>query len=237
MRGRSSHPRLHIKRLSVRIRSILSSSVGNILEWYDFGLFAIYSSVFSELFFPNNNPETAIIATLTIFAIGFLCRPIGAILFGIMGDTKGRVKTLRFSILMISLPTLLIGCLPTYATIGIAAPIGLMLIRIWQGISIGGEYSGNIIYLAESAPDKYRATITSLASTGANAGILLATVVGAISHYFFSDATFKEWGWRLPYLLSGILGLLLKTSNARNSCIRTSKKRTSTYGASFKSCS
>jgi MHS family proline/betaine transporter-like MFS transporter len=191
------------------IKSITSSSIGNILEWYDFGLFAIYSALFSQLFFPTDKPEVALIATLTIFAVGFLCRPIGAILFGVMGDTQGRVKTLRLSILMISLPTLLIGFLPTYATAGILAPILLMIIRIWQGISLGGEYSGNIIYLAESAPNKYRATVTSLAGSGANLGILLASVIGAISHWLFTDAQFNAWAWRIPYLFSGILSLLI----------------------------
>lgn len=193
----------------MQIRSIISCSIGNILEWYDFGLFAIYSSLFSKLFFPNQDPTVAIITTFTIFAIGFLCRPIGGILFGILGDKHGRVKTLRLSILMISLPTLLIGCLPTYASAGILAPILLMIIRIWQGISIGGEYSGNIIYLAEMASSPYRATITSLAGTGANLGILLATVVGTLSHILFSDQSFMEWGWRVPYLLSGFLSLLI----------------------------
>ncbi len=193
----------------MRIKSIFNSSVGNILEWYDFGLFAIYSETFSHLFFPSSHPGTALIATLTVFAIGFICRPIGAIVFGIMGDREGRVKTLRLSILMISLPTLLIGFLPTFASIGIIAPILLMLTRIWQGISIGGEYSGNMIYLAESAPADYRGTITAFAATGANIGILLATVVGALSHYFFTEHTFQEWGWRIPYLLSGIISLII----------------------------
>lgn len=191
------------------IKSITASSIGNILEWYDFGLFAMYSTLFSQIFFPSSYPNVAFITTLTVFAIGFLCRPIGALLFGILGDRKGRVKTLRFSILMISLPTLLIGCLPTYATIGIAAPILLMLVRIWQGISIGGEYSGNIIYLAEMSPTRYRATMTSLAGAGANFGILLATLVGILSHTVFSETIFREWGWRVPYLLSGILSLIV----------------------------
>jgi MHS family proline/betaine transporter-like MFS transporter len=195
--------------MTAQIRSVLSSSIGNIIEWYDFGLFAMYSSVFSQLFFPTKNPHAALIGTFMIFAIGFLCRPLGAIFFGILGDTKGRVTTLRLSILMISLPTLLIGCLPTFESVGIIAPILLMLIRAWQGISIGGEYSGNIIYLAETAPNAYRATITSLASVGANLGILLATVVGALTHFYFSDALFNSWGWRIPYLLSGIVSLII----------------------------
>ncbi len=193
----------------MRIRSIISSSLGNILEWYDFGLFAIYSPIFSQLFFPHTNPRIALIETLSIFAVGFLCRPIGALIFGYMGDKQGRSKTLRLSILMISLPTLFIGLLPTYYHIGIYAPILLMIVRVWQGISLGGEYSGNLIYLAESAPSKYRATITAFAGTGANLGILLASIVGGMTSYFFSDKLFMEWGWRIPYILSGIFCLFI----------------------------
>lgn len=189
--------------------SIVSSSVGNILEWYDFGLFTIYSSLFSHLFFPTDDPHTALIATFSIFAVGFLCRPIGALLFGYLGDKTGRARTLRLSVLMISLPTLMIAFIPTYAQIGIWAPILLTCTRIWQGISIGGEYSGNIIYLAETAPVRYRATFTSLASTGANIGILLAAIVGMISTYYITEEQLQSWGWRIPYLISGILCLVI----------------------------
>lgn len=169
----------------MRIKSIIGSSIGNLLEWYDFGLFAIYSSLFSRLFFPTADPHVGLVMTFGVFAIGFLGRPIGAVLFGYLGDRQGRVKTLRLSILMISLPTLFIGFIPTYASIGIAAPILLVLIRMWQGISLGGEFSGNVIYLAETAPQSSRAMITSLASTGANLGILLAAVMGGLSAFLF----------------------------------------------------
>src|SRR5579864_6854708 len=111
----------------MRIKSLLSCSIGNILEWYDFGLFTIFSPLFSQLFFPETDKSTALISTFTIFAIGFFCRPIGALLFGYLGDKKGRAVTLKFSILMISLPTLLIGFLPVYENIGITAPLLLML--------------------------------------------------------------------------------------------------------------
>ena len=195
--------------------SIASSSLGNILEWYDFGLFTIFSSLFSHLFFPTEDPHTALIATISIFAIGFFCRPLGALLFGYLGDRFGRAKTLRLSILMISLPTLLIAFLPSYEQIGIFAPLCLMIIRIWQGISIGGEYSGNIIYLAETAPTPYRATFTAFASMGANVGILLATLVGVISTILFSESALQTWGWRVPYFLSGLFCLLIYTFRLR----------------------
>jgi MHS family proline/betaine transporter-like MFS transporter len=150
-----------------------------------------------------------------VLAVGFLCRPIGALLFGYMGDRKGRVSTLRLSILMISLPTLLIGFLPTFKMAGILAPICLTLIRIWQGISLGGEYSGNLIYLTESAPTEKRATITSLAAIGANIGITLAALVSAGTSYFFTESLFQEYGWRLPYVLSGLLSLFIYFARLR----------------------
>jgi MHS family proline/betaine transporter-like MFS transporter len=190
-------------------KSIIGSSIGNLLEWYDFGLFAVFSPLFSRLFFPSADPHVALIMTFTVLAIGFLCRPIGALLFGYMGDRTGRAKTLRLSILMISLPTLLIGFLPTYQSTGILAPILLTLIRIWQGISLGGEYSGNLIYLTESAPRNKRALITSLAGTGANLGILLAALISAACSHFLSDSVFDSYGWRIPYILSGFLSLFI----------------------------
>jgi MHS family proline/betaine transporter-like MFS transporter len=193
----------------MRFNSIISSTIGNILEWYDFGLFAIFSPIFSELFFPKQNTEVALIETFTVFAIGFLCRPLGALFFGYLGDRQGRAKTIRLSILMISLPTLVIGFLPDYQSIGIFAPILLLFTRIWQGLSIGGEYSGNIIYLGELAPSKHKSFFTSLPAVGANVGILLAMLVGQFSSYLFNDAMFKIWGWRLPYIVSGLFCLLI----------------------------
>lgn len=188
---------------------IINSSIGNILEWYDFGLFTIFSALFGRLFFPVSDTRSAVLATFTVFAVGYLCRPIGALIFGYLGDTVGRAKTLRLSVLMISLPTLAVGLLPTYHQIGILAPIFLLLIRIWQGISIGGEYSGNLIYLAETAPTKYRATCTSFACTGANIGILLSGLVGMIASNWLSESVLASWGWRLPYLLSGAFCLVV----------------------------
>lgn len=193
----------------MRLSSILSSCLGNILEWYDFGLFAIFAPVFGELFFPGTDPYATVIATYLLFAIGFFCRPLGALIFGYLGDKWGRAKTIRLSILMISLPTLIIGCLPEYHRVGILAPILLLFTRVWQGISLGGEYSGNIIYLGEIAPSKFKSFFTSLPAVGANLGIVAAMLVGSLSGYIFNDATFKSWGWRIPYLVSGIFCVVI----------------------------
>ena len=191
----------------MRIRSILNSSIGNLLEWYDFGLYALFSPVLSRLFFPNTDAHTALLMTFSVLAIGFMCRPLGALLFGYLGDSQGRTKALRLSILMISLPTLLIGCLPTYASVGIAAPLLLIFIRMWQGVSLGGEYSGTLIYLTETAPKKQRAMITSFAPMSANLGILLAALMSTAMSYLFNDAQFQWIGWRIPYIFSGVISL------------------------------
>ena len=191
------------------IKAIANSSAGNILEWYDFGLFTIFSALFSQLFFPPIDPHVAIILTFGISASGFLCRPIGALIFGYFGDKIGRARPLRLSILLISIPTIFIGLLPTYEQIGIFAPLLLISIRMWQGICIGGGFSGNFVYLAESAPRDYRATCTSFVNVGANFGLLLASLVGIACTYFLSAAFLHQWGWRIPYLVSGVICVLL----------------------------
>src|SRR3990167_1009943 len=191
------------------VSAILGSNLGNVLEWYDFGLFTVFSALFSRVFFPTENPHTALIATFSILSIGFLCRPLGALIFGYLGDRIGRAKTLRFSILMMALPTIAIGCLPTYQQVGILSPLLLTFIRMWQGVSTGGEYSNNMIYLTESAPVHYRSTITSFGCTSANLGILLALVVGFITNTYLNEPSLSIYAFRIPFLLSGILSLLI----------------------------
>jgi MHS family proline/betaine transporter-like MFS transporter len=182
-------------------KSIFNISIGNIFEWYDYGLFAIYAPLFNKLFFPIHN---ALFNVFSVFAIGFLCRPLGALLFGYMGDTKGRAKTLRFSIIMVAFPTFLIGCIPTFFMIHSYAIFFLLIVRIWQGICIGGEYGGSLVYLTEKAPQHRRAFFTSFGTISANVGILSAMLIVSLMHLLFSDEFFNQWGWRIPYFLSGI---------------------------------
>lgn len=188
---------------------IFSSSIGNIIEWYDFGLFTIYSAIFSKIFFPSTKPSLAMLATLTIFAIGFICRPIGGLIYGYLGDRYGRAITLRWSILMIAIPTFLVCLIPSYQQVGTLAPILFLIVRMWQGVTIGGEYSGNLIYLAESAPYNKRALVTTLAAMGANFGILMAGVVGMATNYLFTPSGNELYGWRIAYALSGLLTLFI----------------------------
>ena len=160
-------------------------------------------------FFPQASAGNATIEALIVFAAGFLCRPLGGIFFGYFGDTRGRAKTLRISILIITISTVLVGFIPSYEKIGLTAPILFILLRLIQGVSIGGEYSGIIIYLAESAPRNKRGFTTSFAAIGANLGFLLATVTLMLLHLFFSKKMIADWAWRLPFLLIGLPGSLI----------------------------
>lgn len=160
-------------------------------------------------FFPQTSASNSIIEVLIVFALGFLCRPIGGILFGYFGDTRGRAMALRVSMLMISLSTFLVGLLPSYEDAGMIAPIVFILLRFIQGLSIGGEYSGVMIYLAESARADKRGFITSFAAVGANLGFLLATLTLMLLHLCFTETTVASWAWRVPFLFIGLPGLLL----------------------------
>ena len=190
-------------------KQVIITSLGNTLEWFDFALFVFFAPIISQHFFPTHNHFTSILITLSVFAAGFICRPLGGILFGHAGDTHGRAKTLRISVLLITICTLLIGILPSYSSIGLFAPIAFTLIRLIQGLSIGGEYSGVMIYLAESAPSNQRGLITSFAAIGANFGFLLATIVLFALNYVFSHDMVTAWAWRIPFIFIGVGGLIL----------------------------
>ena len=190
-------------------KEILISSLGNTIEWFDFGLFIFIAPIIGAKFFPQASGSNATIEALIVFAAGFLCRPLGGIFFGYFGDTRGRAKTLRISILIITLSTFLVGVIPSYEKIGLTASVLFILLRLIQGASIGGEYSGTMIYLAESSPLKKRGFTTSFAAIGSNLGFLLATVTLMLLHFFFSEEAITDWAWRLPFLLIGLPGSLI----------------------------
>ncbi|MCW8444721.1 MFS transporter [Fluoribacter gormanii] len=190
-------------------KKIIISSLGNTIEWFDFGLFIFMAPIIGAKFFPQALAGNATIEALMVFAAGFLCRPLGGIFFGYFGDTRGRAKTLRISILIITMSTFLVGVIPSYEEIGITAPIVFILLRLIQGVSIGGEYSGIMIYLAESAPLNKRGFITSFAAIGANLGFLLATVTLMLLHLLFTEEAITNWAWRVPFLLIGLPGSLI----------------------------
>lgn len=180
---------------------IFASSLGTVFEWYDFFLYGALAAVISKQFFAGVNETTAFIFALMTFAAGFLVRPFGALLFGRLGDMIGRKYTFLATILIMGVSTFLVGLLPGYASIGIAAPILLVLLRMLQGLAIGGEYGGAAIYVAEHAPDHKRGAYTSWIQVTATAGLLLSLLV-ILACRKLTGPAFDDWGWRLPFLLS-----------------------------------
>ena len=183
---------------------IFASSLGTVFEWYDFFLYGALATVLSKQFFAGVNDTTAFIFALMAFAAGFLVRPFGALVFGRLGDMIGRKYTFLMTIVLMGLSTFAVGLLPTYASIGIAAPIMLVLLRMLQGLALGGEYGGAATYVAEHAPAGKRGFNTSWIQSTATLGLLLSLVVVLGCRYLTGDE-FEVWGWRLPFLLSIVL--------------------------------
>ena len=183
---------------------IFASSLGTVFEWYDFFLYGALAAVISKQFFAGVNDTTAFIFALMAFAAGFLVRPFGALVFGRLGDMIGRKYTFLVTIVLMGLSTFAVGLLPTYASIGIAAPIILVVLRMLQGLALGGEYGGAATYVAEHAPHGKRGFHTGFIQSTATLGLLLSLTVVLASRYISGDQ-FETWGWRLPFLLSIVL--------------------------------
>ena len=181
---------------------ITASAVGTMIEWYDFYIFGSLATVISPLFYPQGNNTLALIAYLSTFAVGFVVRPFGALFFGRIGDLVGRKYAFLVTLLIMGGATALIGFLPTYATIGLAAPIILLLIRILQGLALGGEYGGAAVYVAEHVPDERRGFYTSFIQITATLGLFLSLAVILIVQNRMSKETFSAWGWRIPFIIS-----------------------------------
>jgi MFS family permease len=184
---------------------IAASAVGTMIEWYDFYIFGSLASVISPLFYPGGNDTLALIAYLSTFAVGFVVRPFGALFFGRIGDLVGRKYAFLVTLLIMGGATALIGVLPTYATIGVAAPAMLLLIRILQGLALGGEYGGAAVYVAEHVPDGTRGFYTSFIQITATLGLFVSLAVILIVQNMMSEAEFRSWGWRVPFLISIVL--------------------------------
>src|SRR5688500_9801763 len=185
---------------------IAASSVGTIFEWYDFYLYGLLATILSKQFFSGVNETTGFILALAAFAAGFAVRPFGAILFGRIGDLVGRKNTFLVTMGIMGLSTFLVGLLPTYASIGVAAPALLVGLRLLQGLALGGEYGGAAIYVAEHAPQERRGFHTSFIQTTATLGLFAALLVVIGTRTAMGEEAFAAWGWRLPFLIS--LGLL-----------------------------
>lgn len=184
---------------------IFASSAGTLIEWYDFYIFGSLAVVIATKFFPQGNPTAAFLSTLATFAAGFVVRPFGALVFGRLGDMIGRKYTFMLTLLLMGGATFLIGCVPGYDTIGFFAPLLVLLLRLLQGLALGGEYGGAATYVAEHAPDHQRGYWTSWIQTTATVGLFISLVVILITKTMLSKEAFDEWGWRLPFWLSIVM--------------------------------
>src|SRR5947207_7612679 len=181
---------------------IFASSLGTVFEWYDFYLYATLAPFFAALFFPKGNDTAALLSAFATYAAGFLVRPFGAIFFGRIGDMIGRKYTFLVTILIMGMSTFIVGLLPSYASIGIAAPIILVGLRLLQGLALGGEYGGAATYVAEHAPHGKRGAYTSWIQTTATLGLFLSLIVIIGVKTAFGDAAFNDWAWRIPFWVS-----------------------------------
>jgi MHS family proline/betaine transporter-like MFS transporter len=190
-----------------RRKVIFAGLVGNVMEWFDFAIYGYFASIIGTHFFPSDNPSISLIAAFGAFAAGFLVRPLGGLVFGRIGDLIGRKRAMLLSMMAMAVPTVLIGLMPTYASIGIAAPIIIVLLRIIQGLSVGGEYTTSVVFLAEHAKPGHRARTTFWGMWGATAGILLGSAIGALVSGLLTEEQLLNWGWRVPFLLGSLVAL------------------------------
>jgi MFS transporter, MHS family, proline/betaine transporter len=193
---------------SAHIRRVIAAGmIGNALEWYDFAIYGYFAATIGRQFFPHEDAVAQLLSAFGVFAIGYLMRPLGGVLVGHIGDTFGRRAALTFSVVAMAIPTFLMGLLPGYQTIGVLAPIGLTLLRVVQGLSVGGEYTGSMVFLVEQAPEGRRGLMGALGASGSTAGILLGSAVGAAFAASMSTAALDAWGWRIPFLLGLVVGI------------------------------
>jgi MFS transporter, MHS family, proline/betaine transporter len=186
--------------------AIIAGVIGNMLEWYDFGVYGYFVPVISKLFFPASTPIVSLLLTFSVFGVGFVMRPVGSIVFGHYGDRHGRKKALSAVILVMAVSTFVVGLLPTYDSVGVLAPLLLVLARLAQGLSGGGEWGGAAAYLVEFAPARRRGFIGSWQQFSVGAGFLLGSLTAALLTTSLSADDLSSWGWRVPFLLGVLVG-------------------------------
>lgn len=204
-------------------RIIAASAIGNATEWFDYGVYA-YAAVFiGRAFFPSENPTASTLSSLLVFAVSFVIRPIGGLVWGPLGDRIGRQRVLATTILLMAGATFCVGLLPGYATLGILAPILLILLRMIQGFSTGGEYGGAATFMAEYAPDRKRGLCGSFLEFGTLAGFTLGALLVLLTETVIGPDAMAAWGWRLPFLVAaplGLVGFYLRTKLEDTPCFR-----------------
>jgi MFS transporter, MHS family, proline/betaine transporter len=188
-------------------RAIAAGIAGNVMEWYDFAVYGYFAQTIGAHYFPSKDPIASLIASFGVFAAGFLMRPIGGLVFGHIGDRLGRKAALTLSVIAMAVPTFLIGVLPDHAQIGVAASVLIVVLRLVQGLSVGGEYTTSVVFLVEGAAPNRRGLTGSWSVAGAVGGILLGSAIGALITSVLSPEAVHAWGWRIPFLIGLAVGL------------------------------
>ena len=221
-----------------RIFAIVAASSGNLVEWFDFYVYAFCAIYFAPAFFPKSDPTAQLLNTAGVFAAGFLMRPIGGWLFGRIADRHGRKNSMVISVMLMCVGSLMIACLPTYASIGAAAPVLLLLARLLQGLSVGGEYGTTATYMSEVAMRGQRGFLSSFQYVTLIGGQLLAVLVVVILQQFLTDAELKAWGWRIPFVIGAVTAvvalLLRRTLHETTTAESRSNKAAGSVAAIFK---
>lgn len=196
-------------------KAVAAAAIGNVLEWYDFGVYVFFAGIIAHNFFPASSPSTALLSSFAVFGVGFLMRPLGGIIIGRFGDTHGRKAALMLTIMAMAFGTVMVGVLPGYASIGVLAPVLLVIARLIQGFSAGGEWGGSTAFMVEWAPADKRGWYGSFQQASIAASLVLASGTGALFTSIMSADALAAWGWRIPFLLGIILafvGLYLRTN-------------------------
>lgn len=191
-----------------RIKAVIAASAGNLVEWFDFGVYGYFASIIAVNFFVSDNHIVSLMVTFATFAVGFFMRPLGAIVIGAYGDRAGRKKALAFTVIMMAIATFMIGILPTYDQIGIWAPILLVIARLIQGFSAGGEWGGSASFMVEYADESSKGFWGSWQQVSTSGGLFLGSLFGLLLTNIMTAEALESWGWRIPFLIGGILGLI-----------------------------
>jgi MHS family proline/betaine transporter-like MFS transporter len=190
-----------------RYSAALAGALGNTLEWFDFAVYGYFATALGKVFFPSSDPTLQTIASFGVFAIGYLARPIGSLVLGPVGDLLGRRKMMTTSIIIMGLASFLVALLPSYAQVGAIAAYALMLLRMTQGFSVGGEYTGSMVYATEASPSGKEGLMSGIAHAGALLGFFLGSLVAALTAYIFGEDNVSDWAWRLPFLLGALVAV------------------------------
>src|SRR5208283_4444820 len=235
--ARTAH-RVNVDTRAAERRTVIAGLAGNVMEWYDFGVYGFFAAAIGAQFFPADDPSTSLLASFGVFAVGFIARPFGGLLFGHVGDRLGRRAAVVASVVLMIIPTLLMAILPTYQQLGVAAPILLVLLRLAQGLAVGGEYTTSMVLLVEEAQASRRGFVGSFAPFGARGGLLLGSALRATLLALLPEEAASTWGWRLAFFSGLMIGLVVFLIRRRlppdEKIVQTEEARKSPLGEAFR---